>query len=65
MWIRKNNKCLTCNEKIGYESQCGSCNEGNKLVNGKCKIIENSFIGIFNVSSIDNFTSIMSVGQNN
>ena len=63
--LGKNNKCLTCNEKIGYESQCGSCNEGYKLVNGKCKIIENSFIGIYNVRSIDNFTYIMSAGQNN
>ena len=39
--------------------------EGYKLVNGKCKIIENSFIGIYNVRSIDNFTYIMSAGQNN
>ena len=63
--LGKNNKCLTCNEKIGYESQCGSCNEGYKLVNGKCKIIENSFIGIYNVRSIDNFTYIMNLDQNN
>ena len=63
--LGSNDKCLTCNTQSGYESQCGSCNEGYKLINGKCKKIENSFIAIYNVSSISHFTRIMCLKENN
>ena len=51
-WKRKKNQCLSCN--IGY-----------KLIKGKCKKIENSFIGIYNVTSVSKFTKIMCVSSNN
>ena len=53
-------KCLTCDMTKGKESLCSSCNEGYKLINGKCKKIENSFIGIYNIISTTDFTKIMS-----
>ena len=53
-------KCLICDMTIGKESLCSSCNEGYKLINGKCKKIENSFIGIYNIISTSDFTRIMS-----
>ena len=46
--------------KKGKESLCSSCNKGYKLINGKCKKIENSFIGIYNITSTSNPTKIMS-----
>ena len=57
--LGKENKCLTCDMKEGKESNCGSCNEGYKLINGKCKKIENSFIGVYDVKSTSNFTKII------
>ena len=63
--LGKESKCLTCEIEKGKESQCASCNEGYKLINGKCKKIENSFIGIYNVSSTSTFTRIMCVSENN
>ena len=53
------NKCLACDTTKGKESLCLSCNEGYKLINGKCKKIENSFIGIYNITSITSFTKIL------
>ena len=52
-------KCLTCDMTKGKESLCSNCNEGYKLINGKCKKIENSFIGVCNVISTSDFTKIM------
>ena len=63
--LGNNDKCSSCNTKYGYEFQCASCNEGYKLINGKCKKFENSFIAIYNVSSITTFTRIMCVSENN
>ena len=57
-------KCLTCDEAKGKELQCSSCNEGYKLINGKCKKIENYFIGIYNITSTSGFTKIMSYQEN-
>ena len=59
------NKCLTCDITKGKESLCSSCNEGYKLINGKCKKIENSFIGIYNITSITSYTKIMVIKENN
>ena len=59
-----NDKCLTCETEKGKESQCASCNPGYKLIKGKCKKIENSFIGIYNVKSTSKFTRIMCVSEN-
>ena len=58
--LGEGDKCLTCEMKKGKESLCSSCNEGYKLINGKCKKIENSFIGIYNITSTSNPTKIMS-----
>ena len=63
--IGSDDKCLTCETEKGKESKCASCNSGYKLVNGKCKIIENSFIGIYNVTSTSKYTRIMCVSENN
>lgn len=57
--LGEGDKCLTCEMKKGKESLCSSCNEGYKLINGKCKKIENSFIGIYNITSTSNPTKIM------
>ena len=49
--IGKENKCSLCNLK--EENKCLSCNLGYKLMkDGSCKKIENSFIAIYNVTSI-------------
>ena len=37
--LGEGDKCLTCEMKKGKESLCSSCNEGYKLINGKCKKI--------------------------
>ena len=58
-------KCLTCETEQRKKSQCASCNLGYKLINGKCKKIENSFIGIYNATSTSKFTRIMCVSENN
>ena len=57
-------KCVTCNIEKGKESECSSCNEGFRLINGKCKKIENSFIAIYNVTSSKKFTKIMCLSKN-
>ena len=57
-------KCLTCDETKGNELQCSSCNKGYKLINGKCKKIENYFIGIYNITSTFDFTKIMRYQEN-
>ena len=49
--------------KTGKESLCGSCNEGYKLIKGKCKKIENLIIGIYNVKSTSNFTKIIQLSS--
>ena len=59
-----NDKCLACETEKGKESQCASCNQGYKLIKGKCKKIENSFIGVYNVKSTSKFTRIMCVSEN-
>ena len=42
--IGNENKCLTCKVEEGKKNECGSCNNGYKLMeNGTCKKIENSF----------------------
>ena len=52
------NKCLSCDGK--EENRCLTCNIGYKLMkNGECKKIENSFIGIYNVTSVSNFVRII------
>ena len=63
--LGKEEKCSTCETEKAKKSQCGSCNLGYKLINGKCKKIENSFIGIYNAISITQFTRIMCVSYNN
>ena len=63
--LGEKDKCLTCENQKGKESQCASCNSGYKLINGKCKKIENSFIGIYDVTSTSTFTRIMCVSENN
>jgi len=42
--IGENEKCLTC-----HKNYCGSCNQGYKLVKGKC-IINYSFKGVYKVN---------------
>ena len=63
--LGRDNKCLTCNERKGHESECGRCNEGYKLINDKCKEIENSFIAIYNIKSTNSYTPIMCISENN
>ena len=63
--IGQEDKCATCNLEQGKISQCSSCNPGYRLMkNGKCKKIENYFIGIYNITSKYKFTRIMCVSEN-
>ena len=52
-------KCSACDMINKKQFDCGSCNDGYKLINGKCKKIENSFIAIYEVASITDYTQIM------
>ena len=59
------NKCLTCNLEEGKKNQCGSCNDGYKLVkNGTCQKIENSLIAIFKLTSTKNRIHILNTEEN-
>ena len=53
-----NDKCLNCDMKAEKESLCGSCNEGYKLIEGKCKKIENLIIGIYNIQNSPQYLKI-------
>ena len=58
--LGEQNKCTTCNEEKGKENQCSSCNKGYRLTkNGTCKKIENSFIAIYNITTLYNPTPLM------
>ena len=60
------NKCLTCSLEEGKENQCGSCNSGYKLMkNGTCLKIENSFIGIYRITTTSDYSQIMNLDKNN
>ena len=41
-----------------------SCNSGYKLIKEKCKKIENSFTGIYNITSITKYKKMMSIIYN-
>ena len=47
--------CLSCDK----DNKCEICNKGYKLVKGKCKLIENTFFAVYNVTSIDEPTKIL------
>ena len=58
--LGEQNKCATCNEEKGKEYQCSSCNKGYRLMkNGTCKKIENSFIAIYNITTLNSPTPLM------
>ena len=55
--IGNEDKCLSCNL-----NKCSNCNPGYKLMNnGTCKKIENSFVGIYNITSTNYPVRIMSL----
>jgi surface protein len=47
--------CLSCDK----DNKCKTCNKGYKLVEGKCKLIENTFFAVYNSTSIDEPTKIL------
>ena len=64
-----NGEIKTCNDcKIGSGANCLSCDKNNKcekcnkgyiLIDGKCKLIENTFHAVYNSTTVDEPTKIM------
>ena len=53
--IGSGENCLSCDD----DNKCKTCNKGYKLVEGKCKLIENTFFAVYNSTSIDEPTKIL------
>ena len=53
--IGSGENCLSCDK----DNKCKTCNKGYKLVEGKCKLIENTFFAVYNSTSIDEPTKIL------
>lgn len=53
--IGSGENCLSCDK----DNKCKTCNNGYKLVEGKCKLIENTFFAVYNSTSIDEPTKIL------
>ena len=63
--LGENDKCLACDNEKGAK-KCSSCNSGYKLMkDGSCRKIENSFIAIYKVNSINEPTRIMDIDSTN